>query len=77
MSWLIKNNKLQKEFSFKSQTELAIFMLKIAQYADEVSHHPDIQIYKCSFINIELFTHETNTISEKDYQLAKFIDTAY
>ena len=75
MSWLIKNNKLQKVFTFKSQTELAVFLLKVAKHADKVSHHPDIQIHKCSIMNIELFTHDTSSISEKDYQLAKFIDT--
>ncbi|MES2588015.1 MAG: 4a-hydroxytetrahydrobiopterin dehydratase [Bacteroidota bacterium] len=74
MSWLIKNNKLQQEFRFESQTELALFITKIAGYADKVGHHPDMQIYKCSRLNIEIFTHDVNALTEKDYSLAEFID---
>jgi 4a-hydroxytetrahydrobiopterin dehydratase len=77
MNWLTENNKLVKEFSFGNQTELAEFIKVIALYADEIGHHPDFSVFKCSRIRIELSTHDTNSITQKDTDLAAFIDKCY
>ena len=74
MNWNILDNKLIKEFSFKNQTELAEFLLKVAKLADENDHHPDAEIYQCSRLRLKLFTHTENGISELDRKLAKLID---
>ena len=75
MNWQILNNRLTKQFSFKNQTQLAYFLLQIAKHADEVQHHPDVFIFNCSKMKIELFTHDKNEITALDYTLATFIDS--
>ena len=75
MNWNILDNKLIKEISFKNQTELAEFLLKVAKLADENDHHPDAEIYQCSRLRLKLFTHTENGISELDRKLAKLIDS--
>lgn len=77
MDWSVENNKLVKQFSFKSQTELAAFFSQIAKQADSVNHHPDIFVFKAFQLKIELFTHDKKAITEKDHALAKFIDDAF
>lgn len=77
MEWKTENNKLVKQFSFESQTELAGFFKLIAKHADEVNHHPDVSVFKASQMKIELSTHSKNAITEKDHALAKFIDEAF
>ena len=74
MSWKIVNNRLTKEFSFKNQTELATFFLKVAELSDKNDHHPDATIRKCSILTLELYTHTENKINELDYSLAEKID---
>ena len=74
MNWSIENNKLVKQFSFENQTQLVDFLKVIAIQADKIGHHPDVSIFKCSEMKIELFTHDKNAITEKDYSLAEFID---
>ena len=69
------NGKLVSNFKFESQTELAQFLLKVAEYADEVNHHPDCKIHKGFQLEITLFTHDKKEITELDRQLAKFIDS--
>jgi len=75
MSWDIQNNRLTKSFSFENQTQLAEFFLKIAKHADETGHHPDINIFQCRKMKVELFTHDKNKITELDYKLADYIDS--
>ena len=77
MSWSIENNKLTRQFSFENQTKAIEFLLKIAKKSDEVGHHPDVSIFKCSQVRIELFTHDKNEITELDYALARFIDSVF
>lgn len=77
MKWSKKNNRLELTIQFKSQTELAEAFLKIAELADKSHHHPDAEIVKCSTLILTLFTHDSNAITEKDYQLAEQIEQLF
>jgi 4a-hydroxytetrahydrobiopterin dehydratase len=77
MEWKIIEGKLVKNFEFKSQTELAQFLSKVAHYADEMNHHPDCKIYKAFQLEITLFTHDKKLITELDHELADKIDALF
>lgn len=74
MNWQEEKGKLVKEYDFKSQTELAQFLLKVAQLADKANHHPDVTVTKASHLRLELFTHSENKLTDKDYALVAEID---
>lgn len=74
MKWEIIDYKLTNNFKFKSQTELAEFLLKVAIYADEINHHPDCKVHKAFQLELSLFTHDKNEITSLDYKLANKID---
>jgi 4a-hydroxytetrahydrobiopterin dehydratase len=73
MAWITRDGKLVNTFVFKSQTELAEFVLKIAQQADKMNHHPDYKIYKAFTAEITLYTYDKKAITELDHTLADFI----
>jgi 4a-hydroxytetrahydrobiopterin dehydratase len=75
MEWKLIDGKLTNNFKFKSQTDLAEFLLKIALYADAINHHPDCKIHKAYQLEISLFTHHKNEITNLDYQLSEFISS--
>ena len=75
MEWNAMDGKLVKNFKFKSQTELAQFLLKVAASADEMNHHPDCKIHKAFQLEITLFTHDKKAITVLDHQLAQKIDS--
>ncbi|WP_396140463.1 4a-hydroxytetrahydrobiopterin dehydratase [Flavobacterium sp.] len=77
IEWYEINEKLVANFKFKSQSELAQFLLKVASYADEINHHPDCKIHKAFQLEITLYSHEKNKITELDYQLAQKIDDLF
>ena len=49
------------------------FVNKVAEVAESEGHHPDIQIHY-SQVNIELWTHSINGLSENDFIVATKID---
>lgn len=77
MEWNVIEGKLVNNFKFKSQTELAHFLLKVANYADEINHHPDYKIHKAFQLEITLYSHDKNEITDLDYQLSQKIDDLF
>ena len=77
MEWIVIDGKLVNNFKFKSQTELAQFLLKVVNYADEINHHPDCKIHKAFQLEITLFSQDKNEITDLDYQLAQKIDALF
>ena len=74
--WVIKNNLLYKKFSFKTFMNAFSFMNIIADQSEKVDHHPKL-INEYNKVEVELFTHSSNSISNKDFSLARFIDNIY
>ena len=74
--WIIKNRKLHREFKFENFIEAFEFMSQVAIAAENLNHHPEwFNIY--NKVTIDLSTHETNAITERDFQLAILIDNLY
>lgn len=67
---------ITKSFTFSDFSNAWNFMNKIAEYAQEINHHPD---WSNSFskVDIALTTHEISAISEKDIDLALKIECNY
>lgn len=71
------NNSLKATLEFKDFISAFAFMTEVAFWAEQQNHHPNwSNVY--NKVVIELTTHDAgNTITEKDYTLAKKIETIY
>jgi 4a-hydroxytetrahydrobiopterin dehydratase len=73
-TWKEENNALVKTFEFSSFTNAMVFVNKVADIAEEIQHHPRIQIEYIT-VTLTLSTHETGgTITDRDRELATRID---
>ena len=67
--WQILNEKLTKEFKFKSFIRAFGWMSQIAIWAEKLNHHPEwFNVY--NKVKIELTTHDVGGISDLDFKLA-------
>ena len=74
--WVIENNKLVRQFKFKDFQETFMFMEKIAVLAEELRHHPQwTNTY--NKLEIMLWTHEINGLSNLDFEMAKEINQIF
>lgn len=73
MSWKTKNEKLYKKFEFENFKQALAFVNKVGGLAEKENHHPDIS-FGWGYVEITLFTHSENKITENDHKLAKAID---
>ena len=64
---------ITRKFVFKDFNEAFGFMTRVAIKAQEMNHHPEwFNAY--STVEITLSTHEAGGLTERDIELARFID---
>ncbi len=71
---LIEEKEIKKTFTFKSFLQSIEFVNKIAPIAEKLNHHPNILI-QYNMVTLTLSTHDEGGITEKDFILAKEIDS--
>ncbi|MGB1254943.1 MAG: 4a-hydroxytetrahydrobiopterin dehydratase [Thiolinea sp.] len=71
--WQVQDGKLHKVFEFQDFAEAFAFMARVALVAEKADHHPD---WSNSYrkVVIDLVTHSTGGITQKDIDLARTID---
>ena len=73
--WKVKGQALVKEFNFKSFRNTIVFVNRVASLADEIDHHPDIDI-RDNVVKLALTTRDVKGVSQKDLDLAQRVDFA-
>lgn len=72
--WKVINNKLLKRFQFANFAESLAFVNKVGEIAETHDHHPDIN-FGWGYAEIFITTHDAGGITDKDFTLAKEIDS--
>lgn len=72
-NWILKENLIQREFLFEDFIQAFSFMTSVSLIAEKHDHHPNwVNVY--NKVEIRLFTHEANGLTDRDFKLAKEID---
>ncbi|TPE47928.1 4a-hydroxytetrahydrobiopterin dehydratase [Maribrevibacterium harenarium] len=72
--WEIIDGKLAKAFKFKDFQQAFGFMTMCALYAERQDHHPEwSNVY--NKVAVQLITHDVSGLSEKDFDLAKKMES--
>lgn len=72
-NWKIKSRKLYKKYIFDNFSDALVFVNKVGELAEKENHHPDIA-FGWGYVEIVLFTHSENAVTDKDKKLADNID---
>jgi 4a-hydroxytetrahydrobiopterin dehydratase len=73
--WRRSENSLIKTFKFSSFRDSIVFVNRVAGLADDLDHHPDIEI-RYSTVLVTLSTRSVKALTDKDLKLAERIDFA-
>lgn len=72
--WARKGEVITKTYSFARFADGIGFVRQVADVADEMNHHPDIDI-RYTKVTFALSTHDAGGITQRDIDLAKKIET--
>lgn len=71
--WTRKGDALQKTYSFARFADGIRFVQQVAEVADTMDHHPDIDV-RYTKILFSLSTHDAGGITQRDLELAQQIE---
>lgn len=73
--WARKGDALVKSYSFGRFADGIKFVRQVAELADGMNHHPDIDI-RYTTVTFSLSTHDAGGVTQRDFDLAKAIENA-
>jgi 4a-hydroxytetrahydrobiopterin dehydratase len=73
--WSRRGDSLVKTFTFTRFADGIEFVARVARAADEMDHHPDIDI-RYTKVSMSLSTHDAGGITQHDLALAQKIEKA-
>ena len=74
--WSINDKFLTCMYEFKNFNDALSFMNKVGVKCEEMDHHPKwTNVY--NRLEIELFTHDKDGLTMKDFDLASFMDKQF
>ena len=75
-NWVIEDIFLKGSFVFKNFDDAFNFMKKVAIKCEDMNHHPKwTNVY--NKIDVELYTHDSGGITEKDFELSSYMDAEF
>jgi 4a-hydroxytetrahydrobiopterin dehydratase len=72
--WKFHEGKLVREWTFKDFVESMAFVNRVAEMAETVGHHPDIDI-RYNHVFLALVSHDAGGITDSDTSMANRIGT--
>src|SRR5260221_3610298 len=72
--WSVRDGKLHREYKFPDFTHAFGFMATAATAIEKMNHHPEwFNVY--NKVTVDLTTHDSGGITQRDVKLAKLLDT--
>jgi 4a-hydroxytetrahydrobiopterin dehydratase len=71
--WSFENDRISKEFKFPTFMDAIAFIDRIADRAEELDHHPDLENHY-NKVGVSLHTWTEKGVTEKDIALAHHIE---
>lgn len=71
--WRKAGKSITRTFVFKDFPAAIRFVNKVAELAEKVNHHPDIDI-RWNKVTLVLSTHENDGLTARDFKLARKFD---
>lgn len=72
--WKKQSAAIARTYTFKDFAAAMAFVNKVAEAAEQANHHPDIDI-RWNKVSLALATHSEGGLTQKDFDLARRIDT--
>lgn len=71
--WSFYNDKLTTRVEFDNYREAVFFANTVFSLAEKEFHHPEVKV-EYGAVEIDLWSHEEDSVTEKDIEMAKEIE---
>jgi 4a-hydroxytetrahydrobiopterin dehydratase len=75
LGWNYISNSIQKEFKLENFMSAVKFINLLANEAERIDHHPDINLHSYNKVIITLTTHSKGGVTANDFKFADAIES--
>ncbi|MCL4384519.1 4a-hydroxytetrahydrobiopterin dehydratase [Patescibacteria group bacterium] len=75
-NWEVKDERLILDSVYPDFMAVIAAVNQIAAIAQELNHHPDLLVHDYKQLRITIYSHDSDTLTDRDYQLAQKIEQA-
>lgn len=72
--WQLAAKEIVRTFDFQNFRLALNFVNDVGELAERADHHPDIKLHGWNKVTINLTTHSSGGLTQKDFELAQRID---
>lgn len=72
--WELAGKSIRKQFKFENFVQAVDFVNKLVPIAEDMQHHPDVQIQNYNEVIVSSTTHDEKGLTVRDFQLAHKIE---
>lgn len=74
--WALAEKAIVADFSFRDFNDALVFVNSVAQAAEQMNHHPDIDI-RYNKVKMLLTSHDSGGVTRRDTRMAKQISEIF
>jgi 4a-hydroxytetrahydrobiopterin dehydratase len=74
-AWRREGDEIVREWKLADFAAAMDFVNRVAELAEAANHHPDILVHRWNRVRLSLTTHSAGGLTEKDFALARRIDS--
>lgn len=74
--WNLVDDAFVREFEFASFAAAAQFVAVIGRIADEVDHHPEVDLRYPGIVTVHVTSHDTGGVTDRDVRLATLLNAS-
>jgi len=71
--WELKDNAIERHYSFKSYMKSIEFINSLAAIAEQMNHHPDMVVGWCA-VKVSFTSHDKGGVTKKCFEMANALE---
>lgn len=73
-AWIVERTRLYRDFRCASFKEAIALVVRVADLAESLGHHPNILVHEWCFVRLELYSHLEGGLTKADVDFALAAD---
>lgn len=73
-AWIVERSRIYRDYRFASFRDAVAFVVRVADVAEALGHHPNILLHEWCFVRLELYSHLRDSLTQADVDLAIALD---
>jgi 4a-hydroxytetrahydrobiopterin dehydratase len=73
-AWIVERDRIRRDLRCASFIAAIDHIDRVAVVAETVGHHPNIRLHEWCFVELEIYSHVSGGLTQRDVELVEAVD---